>query len=81
MLPRLPQGYAGAVPARRLSGFPLPRRGAQSSAQPGASPREGSDVGSAIVDLVGTHGAAAPTQVRAYIQSLSAALAAPKEVA
>jgi len=43
---------------------------------------DGVVVGSAIVDLVGQHGADAPAPVRAYIQSLSAALAAArKEVA
>ncbi len=43
---------------------------------------DGVVVGSAIVDLVGRHGADAPGQVRVYIQSLSAALgAARKEVA
>ena len=43
---------------------------------------DGVVVGSAIVDLVGQHGAAAPARVRTYIQSLSAALtAASKEVA
>jgi tryptophan synthase alpha chain len=43
---------------------------------------DGVVVGSAIVELVGKHGADAPAQVRAYIQSLSAALAAAaKEVA
>ena len=43
---------------------------------------DGVVVGSAIVDLVGQHGAAAPAEVRTYIQSLSAALAAAsKEVA
>ena len=43
---------------------------------------DGVVVGSAIVDLVGQHGAAAPGPVRSYIQTLTAALAAaPKEVA
>ena len=43
---------------------------------------DGVVIGSAIVELVGKHGADAPAAVRAYIQSLSAALAAaPKEVA
>lgn len=43
---------------------------------------DGVVVGSAIVDLVGTHGVDAAAPVRAYIRSLSAALAAaPKEVA
>jgi tryptophan synthase alpha chain len=43
---------------------------------------DGVVVGSAIVELVGKHGEDAPTHVRAYIQSLSAALAvARKEVA
>jgi len=43
---------------------------------------DGVVVGSAIVDLVGLHGAAAPAPIRTYIQSLSAALAAAsKEVA
>ena len=43
---------------------------------------DGVVVGSAIVELVARHGADAPAQVRAYIQSLSAALsAASKEVA
>jgi tryptophan synthase alpha chain len=43
---------------------------------------DGVVVGSAIVDLVGKHGEDAPAHVRAYIQSLSAALAvARKEVA
>ena len=42
---------------------------------------DGVVVGSAIVELVGKYGADAPAHVRAYIQSLSAALAAPKEVA
>jgi tryptophan synthase alpha chain len=43
---------------------------------------DGVVVGSAIVDLIGQHGAAAPGPVKTYIQSLSAALAAaPKEVA
>ncbi|MBB5709256.1 tryptophan synthase subunit alpha [Sphingomonas xinjiangensis] len=42
---------------------------------------DGVVVGSAIVDLVGQHGAAAPEPVRTYILSLSAALAAAKEVA
>ena len=42
---------------------------------------DGVVVGSAIVELVGKHGPDAPGHVRAYIQSLSAALAAPKEVA
>ncbi|TGX56013.1 tryptophan synthase subunit alpha [Sphingomonas gei] len=43
---------------------------------------DGVVVGSAIVELVGKHGPDAPAQVRAYIQSLSAALAAArKEVA
>jgi len=39
-------------------------------------------VGSAIVDLVGQHGAAAPAAVKTYIQSLSQAIhAARKELA
>lgn len=43
---------------------------------------DGVVVGSAIVDLVGEHGAAAPTPVRAYIETLSSALAdARKELA
>ncbi|WP_404339089.1 tryptophan synthase subunit alpha [Sphingomonas sp. MMS12-HWE2-04] len=43
---------------------------------------DGVVVGSAIVELVGKHGADAPAAVRTYIQSLSAALgAARKEVA
>jgi tryptophan synthase alpha chain len=43
---------------------------------------DGVVVGSAIVELVGQHGPDAPAQVRAYIQSLSAALGvARKEVA
>jgi tryptophan synthase alpha chain len=43
---------------------------------------DGVVVGSAIVELVGKHGPDAPARVRAYIQSLSAALAAArKEVA
>ncbi|MDV3456444.1 tryptophan synthase subunit alpha [Sphingomonas sp. HF-S4] len=43
---------------------------------------DGVVVGSGIVDLVGKHGTQAPAAVRAYIQSLSAALeAARKEVA
>ncbi|WP_433910603.1 tryptophan synthase subunit alpha [Sphingomonas yabuuchiae] len=43
---------------------------------------DGVVVGSAIVDLVGEHGAAAPAPVRAYIQTLSSALAdARKELA
>lgn len=37
---------------------------------------DGVVVGSAIVDLVGTHGAEAPAAVRAYVHSLAAALAA-----
>jgi tryptophan synthase alpha chain len=40
---------------------------------------DGVVVGSAIVDLVGKHGPDAPAQVRAYIQSLSAALAAARK--
>ncbi|KTT73431.1 tryptophan synthase subunit alpha [Sphingomonas sanguinis] len=43
---------------------------------------DGVVVGSAIVDLVGEHGAAAPEPVRAYIETLSSALAdARKELA
>ncbi|MCT8002150.1 tryptophan synthase subunit alpha [Sphingomonas sanguinis] len=43
---------------------------------------DGVVVGSAIVDLVGEHGAAAPAPVRAYIETLSSALAdARKELA
>ena len=42
---------------------------------------DGVVVGSAIVELIGRHGADAPEHVRTYIQSLSAALAASKEVA
>ncbi|WP_339485248.1 tryptophan synthase subunit alpha, partial [Pseudomonas proteolytica] len=43
---------------------------------------DGVVVGSAIVDLVGQHGAAAPDAVRTYIQSLSQAIhAARKELA
>ncbi|MCW3837948.1 tryptophan synthase subunit alpha [Sphingomonas canadensis] len=40
---------------------------------------DGVVVGSAIVDLVARHGADAPAQVRTYIQSLSAALAAARK--
>ena len=40
---------------------------------------DGVVVGSAIVDLVATHGAAAPAYVRAYIQSLSQAIHAARE--
>ena len=41
---------------------------------------DGVVVGSAIVELVGTHGAAAPDAVRAYVQSLSEALASSRKV-
>ena len=40
---------------------------------------DGVVVGSAIVDLIGQHGADAPSHVRAYIQSLSQAIHAAKE--
>ena len=36
-------------------------------------------VGSAIIDLMAQHGADAPTAVRTYIQSLSAALTAARQ--
>lgn len=42
---------------------------------------DGVVVGSAIVDLVGKHGEDAPAHVRAYIQSLSAAIAAARKEA
>jgi tryptophan synthase alpha chain len=41
---------------------------------------DGVVVGSAIVELVGTHGAAAPDAVRAYVQSLSEAVASSRKV-
>jgi tryptophan synthase alpha chain len=40
---------------------------------------DGVVVGSAIIDQIAQHGEDAPAAVRAYIESLSAALAAPKE--
>jgi tryptophan synthase alpha chain len=41
---------------------------------------DGVVVGSAIVELVGAHGAAAPDAVRAYVQSLSEAVASSRKV-
>lgn len=73
--------------ARLKQATPLPVAvgfGVRTPAQAAAIGRvaDGVVVGSAIVELVGTHGAAAAEPVRAYVQSLSSALAAArKEVA